>query len=90
MAGGFFSGIFCAFLRVALTDLHHTREAMSTAKSIRALSVHKIAQSMKLDSGNKNKKNNNKKHTHAHSLQHLMKHKKPDDQSYDAATPKIS
>lgn len=88
MAGGFFSGIFCAFLRVALTDLHHTREAMSTAKSIRALSVHKIAQSMKLDSGNK--KTKKKPHTHAHSLQHLMKHKKPDDQSYDAATPKIS
>lgn len=34
------------FLRVALKDLHHTREAMSTAKSIRALSVHKIARSI--------------------------------------------
>lgn len=43
--------VFCAFLRVALKDLHHTREAMSTAKSILALSVHKIAHSMKLDSG---------------------------------------
>lgn len=43
-------------MRVALKDLHHTREAMSTAKSIRALSVLKIAQSMKLDSS--------MKHTH--------------------------
>lgn len=68
MAGGVFSGIFCAFLRVALTDLHHTREAMSTAKSIRALSVHKIAQSMKLDSGNKKTK---KKHTHTHTVYNI-------------------
>lgn len=49
-ANRFFSGTFCAFLRVALKDLHHTREAMSTAKSIRVLSVHKIAQNMKPDS----------------------------------------
>lgn len=65
----FFSGIFCAFLRVALKDLHHTREAMSSAKSIRALSVHKIARSMKLDSGIKN----------THSQGYEMKHKKWDD-----------
>lgn len=39
-------------MRVALKDPHHTREAMSTAKSIRALSVHTIAyESMKPDSG---------------------------------------
>ena len=36
-------------MRVALEDVHHTREATSTAKSIRALSVHEIAQSMKLN-----------------------------------------
>lgn len=40
--------IFCAFLRVALKDLHHTRVAMSTAKSIRDLSVQKISYNMKL------------------------------------------
>lgn len=55
-------------MRVALTDLHHTREAMSTAKSIRALSVHKIAQSMKLDSGNKKTKKN---HTHTHTVYNI-------------------
>lgn len=64
--GFFFRGIFRAFLRVALKALHHTREAISTAKSIRALSVHKISQSMKLDSGIK----------HTQSRQHDMKHKK--------------
>lgn len=66
MNGVFFRGIFRAFLRVALKALHHTREAISTAKSIRALSVHKISQSMKLDSGIK----------HTQSRQHDMKHKK--------------
>lgn len=33
----FFGGYSVRFLRVALKNLHHTREAMSTAKSIRAL-----------------------------------------------------
>lgn len=45
-----FSGMCRAFLRVASKDPHHTREATSTARSIRTLSVHNIASiAMKLN-----------------------------------------
>lgn len=79
----FFPGIFCAFLRVALKDLHHTREAMSTAKSIRALSVHEIVQKMKLDSG----KTHARTHTQSATSDETRETRLIEN-SHDAATPK--